>query len=210
MTYQSPDTQNICGRKFYLTGCIAIALLNKNFWVAFVFSNKPATNFLILLVVVCPEPGWRCLSLLELRQRLGLDRALMGSKARRVFYRDRYLDGKGAKILADLLQSDGLDSNSDVTIFVLQNSKSQSASELKAELEKALVKLTNMGVTAQVKVQPWHQRVHFPHARELEIQRQDGQTLIVIFDKGMGCLEVDSDGKYRRIEPTYMVITTRD
>jgi len=89
--------------------------------------------------VIYPEPIWGNLSLLELRQRLGLDRVLMGSKARSVFYRDRYLDGKGAKILADLLQSGGLDSNSALTISVLQDSKSQSASELKAELERALV-----------------------------------------------------------------------
>lgn len=73
--------------------------------------------------VIYPEPSWGNLSLLELRQRLGLDRVLMGSKARSVFYRDRYLDGKGAKILADLLQSGGLDSNSALTISVLHRFK---------------------------------------------------------------------------------------
>lgn len=128
----------------------------------------------------------------------------------RVFHCDRYLNGKGAKLLVALLQSDGLDSNSDVTISVLQDSKSQSASELKAELERALVALRSMGVKTQVKVKPWHQRVHFPHARELEIQRQDGQKLMVIFDKGMDFLEVNPDGTYRITEPTYVGITSQD
>ena len=67
-----------------------------------------------------------------------------------------------------------------------------------------------MGVETQVKVQPWHQRVHFPHARELEIERQDGQKLMMIFDKGMDFLEVNPDGTYRITEPTYVVITSQD
>lgn len=97
-----------------------------------------------------------------------------------------------------------------MTISVLQHSNSQSAPELKAELERALVKLKSMGVETQIKVQPWQQRVHFPHARELEIQRQDGKALTVIFDKGMDFLEINPDGTYRITEPTYVVITSQD
>lgn len=75
-------------------------------------------------------------------------------------------------------------------------------------MERALVELRSMGVATQVKVQPRHQRVHFRHMRELEIQMQDDQKLIVIFDKGMDFLELNPDGTYRITEPTYVVITS--
>lgn len=156
--------------------------------------------------VIFPEPRWGNLSLPQLRERLGIDRILSGSAGMRIVYRDRYLNEKGARILADLLQGDGLDANSSVTIWVLEDAQSQPASERKAQLEEALAKLQDMGVSTSVKVQPWHQRSHFPHARELEIHKLDGDKYKVIFDRGLDFLEAKLNGIYRVTNPTYVVL----
>ncbi len=56
----------------------------------------------------------------ELRQELGLEQVLAGSKVERVTYRDRYLKGKEAKILLDLLREE-LAPSAEVKIWVLEN-----------------------------------------------------------------------------------------
>lgn len=158
-------------------------------------------------LVIFPEPRWGNLNLPQLRQKLGIDRVLSGSQGVRIVYRDRYLNEKGAKILAGLLQGNGLDANSSVTIWVLEDAQAQLASERKAQLEEALAELQEMGVSTSVKVQPWYQRSHFPHSRELEFHRLDGHKYKVIFDRGLDFLEETKlDGTYRVTNPTYVVV----
>ncbi len=158
-------------------------------------------------LVIFPEPRWGNLSLPQLQERLGIDRILSESTGMRIVYRDRYLNEKGARILADLLQGDRLDANSSVTIWVLEDAQSQPAYKKKAQLEEALVKLQEMGVPTSVRVQPWHQRSHFPHGRELEFHRLDGHKYKVIFDRGLDFLEeAKTSGTYRVTNPTYVVV----
>ncbi|WP_242056781.1 MULTISPECIES: DEAD/DEAH box helicase [Oscillatoriales] len=160
--------------------------------------------------VVFPEPSWSNLSLTELRQKLQIDRILSGSQIKSVLYRDRYLDESGARILADLLQGEWLSSNSAVNIWVLEDSKSQSAAQRKAQLEAALTELNVIGIQPQVKVQPQHQRSHFRHGRDLVLHRLDGQKYKIIFDMGLNFVEVNQDGTYSIKQPTYVVITRAD
>lgn len=160
--------------------------------------------------VVFPEPSWGELSLPQLRQKLGID-GILGTQVKQVLYRDRYLNGQGAKLLCDLLQGDGLSVSSQVTIWTLEHSESLPAPELKAELEKALVGLEAIGIQVRVKVQPRHQRSHFPHARELEIRGLDERKYKVIFDRGLDFLEKDvTDGTYRVTNPTYVAVIRQD
>ncbi|MEQ8973233.1 MAG: DEAD/DEAH box helicase [Coleofasciculus sp. C1-SOL-03] len=157
-------------------------------------------------VVVFPEPSWGELSLPQLRQKLGID-GILASQVKQVFYRDRYLNGQRANFLAELLQGEGLSANSQVTILTLETSQSPPASELKAELETALIGLKAIEIQPKVTVQPCHQRSHFPHARELEIQGHDQQKYKVIFDRGLDFLEkVENRETYRIKHPTYVAV----
>jgi len=157
-------------------------------------------------VVVFPEPSWGELSLPQLRQKLGID-VILASQVKQVFYRDRYLNGQRAKFLAELLQGEGLSANSQVTILTLETSQSPSASELKAELEAALIGLKAIEIQPKVTVQPRHLRSDFPHARELEIQGHDQQKYKVIFDRGLDFLEkVENRETYRIKHSTYIAI----
>ena len=133
---------------------------------------------------------------------------LAGSKVERVTYRDRYLKGKDAKILLDLLREEFAPS-AEVKIWVLENAKEQSASERKSDLEAALREVEQMGVSCQAIVQPQHHSKHFPHPRILEIHRQDGQHYKVVFDMGLDFLEARADATYSVTKPTYVVVTSR-
>jgi ATP-dependent helicase YprA (DUF1998 family) len=157
--------------------------------------------------VAFPDRNWGELTILQLRQKLGLDKVLLGSQIRQIVYRDRYLNEKGAKILAHLLQSDGLNKNSSVTIEVLEDSQGETQKQRKQQLEVALKKLKETGVSLNIIVRPWQQRIHFPHARELEVHQQDGQKFKVLFDKGIDFLEPRTNGIYRVAERSYVVIT---
>ncbi|MEQ8996550.1 MAG: DEAD/DEAH box helicase [Coleofasciculus sp. B1-GNL1-01] len=157
-------------------------------------------------IVVFPEPSWGELSLPQLRQKLGID-GILASQVKQVFYRDRYLNGQRANFLAELLQGEGLSANSQVTILTLETSQSPPASELKAELEAALIGLKAIEIQPKVTVQPRHRRSDFPHARELEIQGHDQQKYKVIFDRGLDFLEkVENRETYRIKHPTYIAI----
>ncbi|KAB8313912.1 DEAD/DEAH box helicase [Tolypothrix campylonemoides VB511288] len=160
--------------------------------------------------VIFPDRSWSNLTLPQLRQRLGIDRVLSGSGGVKIAYRDRYLNEKGAKILADLLQGDGLDVKSAVTVWVLEDLQEEPASRRKANLEAALVEIKKIGVSTNVSVQPWHQRSHFPHAREMEVNTTNGQKYKILFDKGMDFLEPRTSGVYSVTEPTYIVINRQD
>jgi len=158
-------------------------------------------------LVIFPEPRWGNLSLPQLRERLGIDRILSGSGSVKIVYRDRYLNAKGAAILSQLLQGYRLDTISSVSIWVLEDVQREPGARRKADLEAALVELKKMGVSTQVSVQPWHQRAHFPHARQLEIHSAGGQTSKILFDKGMDFLEQKASAVYCVIEPTYVVVS---
>ena len=133
---------------------------------------------------------------------------LAGSKVERVAYRDRYLKGKEAKILLDLLREE-LAPSAEVKIWVLENAKEQSASERKSDLEAAFREFEKMGVSYQAIVQPQHHSKHFPHPRILEIHRQDGRQYKVVFDMGLDFLEARADATYCVTKPSYVVVTCR-
>lgn len=159
--------------------------------------------------VIFPDRTWSNLTITQLRQRLGIDRVFSGG-GMKIVYRDRYLNEKGAKILADLLQGDGMNENSSVTILVLEDYKGESGSQRKANLEAAFTQIQGMGVSTTVKVQPWYERSYFPHSREMEVQTANGQRYKIMFDKGMDFLELKATGVYSVTEATYVVINKQD
>jgi hypothetical protein len=157
--------------------------------------------------VAFPDRSWGDLTLPQLRQKLGLDKVLLGGQIRQIVYRDRYLNEKGAKILARLLQSDGLNKNSSVTIEVLEDSQGETQKQRKQQLELALSKLKERGVSLSINVRPWQHRIHFPHARELEVHQKNGQKFQVLFDKGIDFLELRARDFYCVTERSYVVVT---
>ncbi|GAA6623547.1 DEAD/DEAH box helicase [Scytonema sp. NUACC26] len=157
--------------------------------------------------VAFPDRNWGDLTLPQLRKKLGLDKVLLGGQIRQIVYRDRYLNEKGAKILDHLLQSDGLNQNSSVTIEVLEDSQGETQKQRKHQLELALSKLKEIGVSLNIIVRPWQHRIHFPHARELEVHQKDGQKFKVLFDKGIDFLEQRTNSIYRVVERSYVVVT---
>lgn len=162
-------------------------------------------------IVVFPNPKdnhWHGdLRLSELQKKLELERVLSGSKVTKIVYRDRYLGEPGAKILADLLQGSGFDSQTQLIISIVEDKTARNASELKKKLTTVFVRLQPTKDNLQVHVKPWDKRFDLPHGRDLEIYRQDGQHYKVIFDKGMAFLEARAGGIYRVTEPTYVVVS---
>lgn len=156
-------------------------------------------------LVIFPDTSWRNLTLSQLRKKLEFDRIFSGSKINKIVYHDRYLYSQEAKILSDLLQTYEFDNKSSVFIKVLEKYYGES-SERKAELETAFLKLKKIGISVKVNIQLKNQNSHFPHARELEIQRQDGQKYKILFDKGMDFIRKTGD-MYSITEPTYVVIS---
>ncbi len=153
------------------------------------------------------EPDGRDLSLAELQQELGLEQILTGGIVTSIFYSDRYLNSRGARTLADLLQGNWLIS-SHVTIKVLENRNQQPAPLRKNELEQSLTKLTNAGIILQVKVQHSDCPDYFDHARLLEISMDDGKSYKLLFDQGMDFIEFNrSTQTYRVRVPTYVTLT---
>ncbi len=154
------------------------------------------------------EPDGRDLNLAELQQELGLERILTGGIVTSVFYSDRYLNSRGARTLADLLQGNWLISSSNVIIKVLENRNQQPAPLRKNELEQSLTKLTNAGIILQVKVQHSDCPDYFDHARLLEISMADGKSYKLLFDQGMDFIEFNrSTQTYRVRVPTYVTLT---
>ncbi|MHC0069009.1 DEAD/DEAH box helicase, partial [Nostoc sp. UIC 10890] len=160
--------------------------------------------------IIFPDRNWSNLTVQQLRQRLGIERVLLGNEGVNIVYRDRYLNEKGAKILTDLLQGDALNTNSSVSIWVLEDLQGERASKRKANLEATLIEIKKNGISANVSVQPWNQRSYFPHAREMEVNISNGQRYQIIFDKGMDFLEMKTVGVYSVTEPTYVIINRQD
>lgn len=155
---------------------------------------QPDTQIIFL------EPNRKKLNLSQLRQELGLEVILTGSKIKQVTYSDRYLRPLGLKILTDLLKNT-CDRHSQMSIRTLEDS----ISERKQELEDALQDLATMGVSCQLTVQPKHEKRHFPHARLLEITKQDKTKYKIIFDCGLDFIRLDND-LYTIARSTYIAI----
>ena len=153
--------------------------------------------------VIFPEPSWGVLSLVELRQRLRLENVLMGSPVTNVIYRDRYLDSTGARNLVSLLQGEWLDENTQVTVNILEDINKPNRL---LEIEERL-KLISGQVVQEAYVSGSSSSDRFIHARSLEIQKQDGQLVKILFDKGMDFLIKSIDQTYKITESTYVVIT---
>ena len=153
--------------------------------------------------VIFPDTSWGNLSLAELRQRLGLERVLMGSPVTNVTYRDRYLDSAGAKNLVNLLKGDWLDKNVQITVNILEDlSRPNRLSEIEKHLE-----IVAGQVVQQAYISGVSSSDRFIHARSLEIQKQDGQHFKILFDKGIDFISKSVDQTYKIKEQTYVVIT---
>jgi len=159
---------------------------------------QPDTQIIFL------EPNKDQLSLQQLRQKLGLEAILTRSKIKQATYSDRYLQAPRAKIMANLLKI-GCDRHTELTIKVLENSREQSASARKQELELALDSLNKIETSYQVKVQPKQNRKHFEHARILEITTENETKYQIIFDCGLDFIQLDQ-ASYSITKPTYIAI----
>jgi ATP-dependent helicase YprA (DUF1998 family) len=162
--------------------------------------EDPATRLYFI------EPSSQLFTIAELRQKLGLETVLKAGKIKRAIYYDRYLSDRGAKILASLLES-SLEAGSKFQIEVLENPQEMAASKRKSEIENAIRFLDFKEITCEVKVQPKFLRKHFPHARSLEIELENGQKNRVIFDLGIDFLEVINDRQSRIAKSTYIVVS---
>lgn len=159
---------------------------------------QPDTQIIFL------EPDKEQLSVQKLRQKLGLEAILTRSKIKQATYSDRYLQASEAKILADLLEI-GCDRHTELTIRVLENTREQSASARKQELESAFSNLINSGIICQVKVQPKHNIKYFKHARILEITTENKTKYKIIFDCGLDFIQSDK-ATYSITKATYIAI----
>ena len=127
----------------------------------------------------------------------------MGSPVTNVIYRDRYLDSTGARNLVSLLQGEWLDENTQVTVNILEDINKPNRL---LEIEERL-KLISGQVVQEAYVSGSSSSDRFIHARSLEIQKQDGQLVKILFDKGMDFLIKSIDQTYKITESTYVVIT---
>jgi hypothetical protein len=152
------------------------------------------------------EPDGQDFDISQLRKELGIDKILNEGVIKNIFYRDRYLFGKGASILANILTGNWLSSTSYVKIKVLEKDNTP-AHLRKYELENCLNQFTNKGIIVKVEVQPLSCRDYFDHARLLEIERTDGQKYKIIFDQGMDFIQFNpSSNTYSIKTPTYLTI----
>ncbi|MEA5593761.1 hypothetical protein [Rivularia sp. UHCC 0363] len=152
------------------------------------------------------EPNGQDLDITQLRDELGMENILNEGVIKSIFYRDRYLFGKGASILANILTGNWLKSTSYIKIKVLEKDNTP-AHLRKYELENCLNQFTNKGIIVKVEVQPLSCRDYFDHARLLEIERTDGQKYQIIFDQGMDFIQFNlSSNTYSIKTPTYLTI----
>jgi superfamily II DNA/RNA helicase len=148
------------------------------------------------------DSQWQNLTLEELRNRLGLTTILEGQKIKRITYSDRYLEPQEAEILAELLEGNWLQTNTQVSVRILE--QKEKPQNRRGEIEKAL-SLINATVTQQA----LHNRQHFEHGRSLEIYRQDGKHHRILLDQGMSFLEKIFPLVYKVIKPSYIVINNQ-
>lgn len=161
-------------------------------------------------ILVEPSPNWGGLPISELRRRLKLDRVLVGSQITKVVYNDRYLYQEAAEFLADLLEVKNIGSGTQIFVNTRDDHPNKNNAiphaARKSQLEAALSKLKSAGATLQVDVQPYRSAT-LPHARTLEIYRQDGQHYRVALEKGVDFVTMNTNGTYRIKEITYLVVT---
>ncbi len=143
-------------------------------------------------------------TLSELRKKLGIENALLGSQVTKVVYCDRYLREQGSEILVDLLQG-CLNSQCQVEIVSAEDKETKNASYLKKKLTQLFTKLQPNQKYLSVEIKSSKQIYDIPHGRVLKIYRKDGLYYKVIFDIGMTFLAREC-GQYRVKFPTYVVI----
>ena len=102
-----------------------------------------------------------------------------------------------------LLQGEWLDENTQVTVNILEDINKPNRL---LEIEERL-KLISGQVVQEAYVSGSSSSDRFIHARSLEIQKQDGQLVKILFDKGMDFLIKSIDQTYKITESTYVVIT---
>nr|MBA3924616.1 DUF1998 domain-containing protein [Nostocaceae cyanobacterium] len=165
-------------------------------------------------------------SMLELRKKLGLEGALSESNIMKVVYSDRFLRVEGVKILAELFQSCVFGEHSQISILTTdkayENDNSFRLRNNPCALKQEFTKLLNIpplndanitvdvkGVTVDFKRWSDSSVSDRYHGRYLEIYRQDGKKIVVIFDKGMDflqSLQSKAGVKYSVKERTYVVV----
>jgi ATP-dependent helicase YprA (DUF1998 family) len=163
-------------------------------------------------LVIFPDPTGRQLSLDELRHKIGLEQALVGSKITRIFYSDRYLQESGIRVLASLLKGKWLQPNTEIKIQTQQSSEEERSGDTRRRgtLEKVITQ--QLGIQTKVEMRPFKRRHEppFPHKRELTIYRQDKQVYRVLFDKGLDFVDRAANGYYSITESTYIVVARQE
>jgi ATP-dependent helicase YprA (DUF1998 family) len=176
-------------------------------------------------IVVFPDPKahkWSGeLSISDLREKLRLQDALLGSQVKKVVYRDRYFKVEQAQLLVSLLQGSIFVKDSKMSILTTDKAYEKDYSSCfnanPSRLKQKLIHifkqppLTNTNIAVDVKgvnidFKYWSDIPEIPHGRYLEIHRQDGEKYKIIFDKGLEFLEPKGGDKYVIKEKTYVVI----
>ncbi|OYQ61813.1 hypothetical protein B9G53_25440 [Pseudanabaena sp. SR411] len=162
--------------------------------------NDPDTQ------VIYPNPQdsqWQNLTLEELRDQLGLTTILQDQQIKRITYSDRYLQPQEAEILADLLQGNWLQTNTQISVRILE--QRDQIPNRRADTERALIP-----INATVTQQPLRDRQHFDHGRSIEIYRCDGKHLRILLDKGMSFLKKKTSSVYEVTSSTYIVVSVQN
>lgn len=162
--------------------------------------NDPDTQ------VIYPNPQdsqWQNLTLEELRDQLGLTAILQNQQINRITYSDRYLQPQEAEILADLLQGNWLQTNTQISVRILE--QRDQIPNRRADTERALIP-----INAAVTQQPLRDRQHFDHGRSIEIYRHDGKHFRILLDKGMSFLKKKTFSVYEVTSSTYIVVSLQN
>ena len=108
-----------------------------------------------------------------------------------------------AEILADLLQGNWLQTNTQISVRILE--QRDQIPNRRADTERALIPI-NSTVTQQ----PLRDRQHFDHGRSIEIYRCDGKHFRILLDKGMSFLKKKTSSVYEVTSSTYIVVSVQN
>ncbi|GAA6621286.1 hypothetical protein [Scytonema sp. NUACC26] len=155
------------------------------------------------------EPDGREFALVDLRKELGFEHLVKLGNATSVSYSNRYLNSRGARVLAEILEVNWITPSSNIKIKVLEKRNHQPATIRREELKRAFRKLENLGVALNIEVQSSRCQDYFDHARLLEVKSEGSKRYKFLFDQGMDFLEFErSTRKYRIKVPTYVTVTS--
>jgi ATP-dependent helicase YprA (DUF1998 family) len=150
------------------------------------------------------------LTIEELRNTIGLAPLLEGNRVKKLTYSDRYLNNQqspGASVLMSLLQGSWIDTESQLTVHIQQLKEEYDGCDThrRKNIEKLLSRLPGQ-LKVEMRPYPKRHKPPFPHQRELTILLDNNSTYRILFDKGLDFLEEQSDGTYRIVEATYIVV----